>query len=75
MSKKAKRLEQIKNNPRAVRPEELEAALLDAGFTKRSGKGDHVIFKKGEIKLSIDYRRPYLLSIYVKDALQALMED
>ena len=40
MSKKQKRLEQIKNNPKGVRPEELEALLFSFGFMARSAKGD-----------------------------------
>lgn len=74
MSKKAKRLEAIKNNPKTVRPEELEAALIEAGFAKRQGKGDHVRFTKGNTALTIDYRRPYVLSVYVKQVLEAIEE-
>lgn len=72
MGRREKRLERIKNNPRQVRPEDLEAALLAEGFVKRQGKGDHVVFSKGSSILTIDYRRPFLLPVYVTKALKAI---
>jgi hypothetical protein len=75
MTKREKRLAQMVNNPRTVRPEDLEAVLLDAGFAKRSGKGDHVIFTKGETTLSVDYRQPYLLTVYVRRALAMITKE
>ena len=75
MTQRERRRQRITNNPRNVRPEELEALLLEAGFLRRGGKGDHVVFTKGQTALSIDYRRPYLLAVYVRSALKAIEKE
>jgi hypothetical protein len=74
LAKRDKRLAAIRNNPRAVRFEDLRSVLEAAGFTGRRGKGDHWVFAHPAIsnRLTIDPRRPYLLKVYVMQALAAL---
>lgn len=44
MTRKDKLLKRFLKNPQALRYREIETILLDLGFTKRMGKGSHIIF-------------------------------
>lgn len=72
MSRLQKLYEKVRNNPKTVRFEELEKILLVAGFVKKqSGKGtSHYFYVKDGKALSVPYKRPYILEIYVKKALE-----
>ena len=73
MSRLEKSLKKLRENPKNVRPEELERLLLSFGFEKRSGKVSHRFYKrKGSNPLSIPYRKPFLKPHYVKLALEAI---
>jgi predicted RNA binding protein YcfA (HicA-like mRNA interferase family) len=68
-----KALQKLQQNPKNVRPKELETLLLHFGFEKRSGKGNHTFYKrKGYQPLSIPYQKPFLKPYYVKQALQVI---
>ena len=67
-----KRLERMRQNSKNVRPAELDAAMRTAGFSA-SQRGSHVIYRRGpREKLSVPQRRPFLLPVYVKEALKLL---
>lgn len=74
MSKLEKLLLRIKNNPKTVRFEELDRILESEGFTKRQpGSGSsHYIYSKTNIRLTIPYKKPYILEAYVKLAIEAI---
>lgn len=73
MTKRDKRLEAIKRNPGAVRPDDLFAALEAEGWTcEKNGTSHRVYRKAGRGHLSIPYRRPYLKPFYVLAALEAI---
>ena len=72
MSKHEKRLQKMASNPKGVRPEELEAALLHAGFEKRPGKGDHRVYRRGGLRVTLDIGRSPALSVYVPQVLETL---
>ena len=75
MARIEKELEKLRQNPKNVRPEQLEKVLLRLGFEKRAAKGSHSVYKmKGYRPLTIPYRRPFLLPIYVKEALKRIDE-
>lgn len=74
MSKQQKRIEGLKNNPRDVRPEELEAVVVAAGFKPRMGKGDHRVYSKGDRRVTIDFGRSPCHPKSVKDVLEAIEE-
>lgn len=76
MTKKDKRLQKIKQNPRHVRFDDLDRVLLSYGFERtQSGKGtSHYYYTLGEHTLSIPYKRPFLKSVYVKKAVKILEE-
>jgi predicted RNA binding protein YcfA (HicA-like mRNA interferase family) len=62
----------IENNPRAVTFEDLDHLLRACGFAHRPGKGSHHFYWCGEHRLTIPYRRPHVLEIYVKKALAVI---
>jgi predicted RNA binding protein YcfA (HicA-like mRNA interferase family) len=66
---------QLKQRRRSVRPQELHALLVAAGFARRFGKGDHWIYTHParRFPLTIDPRNP-LLPAYVSHAIRAIEE-
>jgi predicted RNA binding protein YcfA (HicA-like mRNA interferase family) len=74
MSKKEKLLAKLRQNPKNIRPEELEQLLLWLGFEKREGKGSHIVYKRGEYRLTVPYKKPFLKPIYIKLALEMIDE-
>jgi predicted RNA binding protein YcfA (HicA-like mRNA interferase family) len=45
MTKREKRLEKIRRNPKAVSKDELDQVLNDYGFVRREGKGSHTVYQ------------------------------
>jgi predicted RNA binding protein YcfA (HicA-like mRNA interferase family) len=72
VSKQDKRLQKMTDSPKDIRPEELEAALLHAGFSKRTGKGDHRVYRRNGLRVTLDFGRSPSLSVYVKQVLETL---
>lgn len=70
-----KEIEELKKSRRSVKPKALDRLLKRAGFEKRSGKGDHWVYKHHDRKLilTIDPRNP-LLPAYVSKAIKAIEE-
>lgn len=77
MSKRKKRLQRIRQNPKNVSFEDLRQLLEDYGFVLERSSGSHHSFKvqiKGEtILFVVPYRRPVKPN-YVKDALLLIEE-
>lgn len=71
MSKYAKALHKLRNNPRNVRFQDLKRILLSLGFQERPGSGSHAVFVHPKLFkiLTIPRRRPFLAETYVKQAL------
>lgn len=79
MTKRDKRLEGIRQNPKNVSFDELKQALEDYGFIMRPSKGSSHHFFRAEINervwsLTIPFRKPHIKLIYVKKALNAIDE-
>lgn len=74
MSKFEKDLAKLKQNPKNVRYEELEKILLRIGFTNRQKGTSHVVFTKGKNIITIPTNRPFLKSVYIKQALEVIEE-
>jgi len=74
MTKRDKRIAAMRRNPKTVRPDELDAVLLAAGFEARQESTSHKLYKRGTQQISVPQRHPYLLPTYVKQALD-LLED
>lgn len=77
MTKKAKRVKKLFQNPRVVSFKELDQVLKNLGFKVRQpGSGSsHYIYIKGEVQISVPFRRPYVLEIYVKRVLELIGEN
>jgi predicted RNA binding protein YcfA (HicA-like mRNA interferase family) len=77
MSKRKKRLQRIKANPKNVSFDDLRTLLEDYGFVLERSSGSHHSFKveiNGEyILFVLPYRRPVKPN-YVKDAVKLIEE-
>jgi len=62
----ATRVADLKRRRRSVAPHDMDRLLVDAGFTRRQGKGDHWVYTHPQrpFPLTIDPRNP-LLPAYV----------
>ena len=68
-----KRLERMRRNPKAVRPEELEAALTAVGFVASQPGTSHCTYRRADgARITVPYRKPHLLEVYVRQALRYL---
>jgi len=65
MSKHEKLLQRFRNNPKAVRFEEIDALLLRLGFDKRQS-GSHATYTFGQHLITVPFRKPFILPIYVR---------
>lgn len=79
MTKREKRLQKIRQNPRNVPFDDLKSVLEDYGFVMRTGKGtSHRFFfrKIGDRAwpLTIPFKKPHIKFVYVKQALEAIDE-
>jgi len=71
MTKREKRLERMRENPRTVRFEDMDTLLLSYGFSKRQ-RDSHAVYTLNQRRQTIPFRIPYLLPIYVKEVLAML---
>jgi predicted RNA binding protein YcfA (HicA-like mRNA interferase family) len=69
------RVDALKKRRRSVRPQEVHALLIDAGFRRRYGKGDHWVYTHADLSypLTVDPRNP-LLPVYVSRVIRAVEE-
>ena len=74
MTKREKRVRKLFQNPKTVPFKELDKVLKDAGFELRQpGSGSsHYVYTKGEIQISVPFRRPIVKEVYVKRVLELL---
>ena len=72
---RSERRRRIAQHPRAVRFEELRQLLEDYGWVLARVRGSHYIFERGGAVLPIPLRRPHVLPVYVKRALDYTQED
>lgn len=77
MTKRDKRVRKLFQNPRTVPFKELDRVLKDFGFECRQpGSGSsHYVYTKGQVQMSVPFRRPYVLEVYVKRVLELLGES
>ena len=68
-------LANLEQRRRSVKPKDMHALLVAAGFDRRYGKGDHWIYTHPDrpFPLTIDPRNP-LLPVYVSKAIRAIEE-
>ena len=76
VTKRDKRIEAMRRNPKEVTADELDAALTGLGFRCRSGKGDHRVYMHPDLShpVVVDPNRPHLKRYVVMNALAAIDE-
>jgi predicted RNA binding protein YcfA (HicA-like mRNA interferase family) len=74
MSKRKKLLQRFRQNPRTVRFEELDSLLRKLGFEKRQRRSHATYVIPGKRPITIPFRKPFILPVYVKQVLQLLDE-
>ncbi|MCA1598362.1 MAG: toxin HicA [Chloroflexi bacterium] len=72
MTKREKRLEKLRQNPKNVRPDELDVVLTGEGFVVVRQKGCHKHYDHGIHQLTVPQREHFLLDVYVIQALDML---
>ncbi len=72
MTKRDKRIERMRRNPTNVRPEDLDAALIAAGFTSHQ-ESSHKTYRRDGEKLTVPQHTP-LKPAYVRQALTMLAD-
>lgn len=77
MTKREKRVKRLFQNPKTVSFKELDKVLKDAGFECRQpGSGSsHFVYTKGNIQISVPFRRPFIKEVYVKRILELIGEN
>ena len=78
MSQFEKLIQRIRNNPKAVRFEELEKILLKCGYIcnqPRGGSSHYTYRKKGKYPLTIPKKEPYVKETYIRLVIEALEEE
>jgi hypothetical protein len=76
VTKKAKLLQKLKNNPKNIRFEEIDNLLVNIGFTRRQpSKGSsHYTYTLEGKSLTIPFNRPFVKVVYIKLAVKILDE-
>jgi hypothetical protein len=70
--KKDHAIKKLRQNPKNVRFEEADFILVNLGCTKRM-KGSHATYVfPGQRPITIPYRKPFVLPVYVEQILQLL---
>lgn len=74
MSKREKRLRKIFQNPKTVPFKELDLVLKGFEFEVRQPKSgsSHYVYTKGQIQISVPFKRPYIKEVYVKRVLELI---
>ncbi len=74
MNKTEKILKKIRQNPKNVRFKDIDKLLLSLGFEKRQ-RGSHATYVlKNQGRITVPFRKPFILPIYVKEVLKMLDE-
>jgi len=77
VAKREKRIRRIFKNPRTVPFKDLDKVLKDFGYEVRQpGSGSsHFVYTKGEIQISVPFRRPFVKEVYVKRVIELIGGD
>lgn len=72
MNRLEKLRRRVAHSTKNVRFEDLDRLLQGYGFECRPGKGSHYYYRRGIHRVTVPFRRPHVLPIYVKLALKAI---
>lgn len=76
MTQREKLLERLRNNPKNVRFEEIDALLTSYGFVARQpgGGSSHYVYRRDGRIITIARHKPFIHSKAVKEVLDAISE-
>lgn len=75
MSKQDKLIQKLRQNSKNVSFKEIDTLLCGLGFEKRQRGTSHATYTiPGKHTLTIPFRKPFILPVYVKQILQLLDE-
>jgi predicted RNA binding protein YcfA (HicA-like mRNA interferase family) len=78
MAKLEKLLKRVRNNPKTVSFADLQTLLEGFGFELRNVTGSHYTFRVWiggkKQRLVIPFKKPYVLQVYVREALRLIEE-
>jgi predicted RNA binding protein YcfA (HicA-like mRNA interferase family) len=69
------RRRRIAQHPNSVSLSELQQFLQDYGWVLDRTSSSHFIFERGSQTLTVPFRRPHVLPIYVKRVLKLIAEQ
>lgn len=73
MSKRKKRLEKIRQNPKNVRRDELDSTLQDAGFSPDFTAGSHTTYRHSSgMRITVAAHDQFVPAYIVRQALKAI---
>lgn len=76
VTKKTKRIQKAKQNKKSVTFETIDTILKNNGFERRqpNSGSSHYTYTKGEILITVPFKRPFVKEIYVKRVLELIGE-
>jgi len=77
MTKAEKLLQKVRRNPKTVSFHDLDKILLAHGFERRQPRGgsSHYVYSRGQQRVTVPYKRPFVKAYYVKVVLSILDES
>lgn len=77
MTKRQKRLRRLFQNPKTVSFKELNQVLKSFGFDPRQSRSgsSHYVYTKGEIQISVPFKRPFVKEVYIRRVLELIGEQ
>lgn len=74
VTKREKRIKKLFQNPKTVPFKELDKVLKDSGFRLRqpASGSSHYVYTRGDIQISVPFKRPFVKEVYVKRVLELL---
>ena len=67
--------ERLVRRPASVRFEEVVRLLNLYGWTFQRSRGSHFAFRRGRETITVPFRRPHVLAVYVKLVLERTQEQ
>jgi len=75
MGRRRQLWERLAQRPRAVRFDEIQRLLELSGWTLDRVRGSHHVFRRAGAQLTVPYRRPHVLPVYVREVLRRTRRD
>lgn len=74
MTQRDKLLKRMRENPKGIRPDEVDSLLIYYGFEKRRSGKNHCVYCFGETTLIVNFHCNYVHPQAIKEILATLSE-